>query len=150
MASRLVIGVGNDYRGDDAVGLHVARLLRAEGLGGVVVREMQGDGTSLVEIWQGAETVVLADAVVSGAEPGFVHRFDARARSLPAHVFSPSSTHAFGVAEGVELARQLNRLPERLIVYGIEGKDFRAGALMTPEVEKAAAGVVEYILEDLR
>ena len=39
-----------------------------------------------------------------------------------------SSTHAFGVGDAVELARALGRLPRRVVVYGVEGADFAAGA----------------------
>jgi hydrogenase maturation protease len=48
-----------------------------------------------------------------------------------------SSTHAFGVAEAVELARELGRLPGRLEVYAIEGADFSAGAELSAEVASA-------------
>ena len=48
-----------------------------------------------------------------------------------------SSTHAFGVADAVELARALDRLPERLDVYAIEGASFAAGAPLSPAVAAA-------------
>jgi hypothetical protein len=42
--------------------------------------------------------------------------------------FAPRSTHAFGVAETVELARSLGRLPGYLVAYLIEGERFETGA----------------------
>ena len=74
------------------------------------------------------------DAVSTGAEPGTLHRFDATAEPLPAELFR-SSTHALGVADAVELARELDRLPARLAVYGIEGENFETGEGLTPAVE---------------
>ena len=50
-----------------------------------------------------------------------------------------SSTHAFGVADAVELARALGRLPGRLDVYAIEGASFAAGDRLSPAVERAVA-----------
>jgi hydrogenase maturation protease len=47
-------------------------------------------------------------------------------------------THAFSVAEVVEMARTLGHLPQRLIVYGIEGKDFESGLGLSPDIETAA------------
>jgi hydrogenase maturation protease len=47
------------------------------------------------------------------------------------------STHALGVAEAIELARALGRLPARLEVYAIEGARFTAGAGLSPAVEQA-------------
>jgi hydrogenase maturation protease len=134
----VVIGVGNAARGDDAAGLVVARRV-----GG---REHEGDPLALLEAWEGAATAVVIDAVRSGAVPGTVHRFEAGDAALPARLRRSTSTHAVGLAEAIELARALDRLPPRLIVYGIEGERFTAGAELSPAVaaavEVVAAAVV--------
>ena len=140
--------MGNEARGDDGVGLTVARKLQKMQLPGLAVAEFQGDGAALMERWQGAATVVLVDAAASGAAPGTVHRFEARAGPLPREVLRPTSTHALGPAEAVELARALGRLPPRLIIYGIEGAAFGAGAALSQEALIAAAEVVVRILDD--
>ena len=57
-------------RSDDAVGLEVARRLRATLLDGVEVLEREGEPTSLLAAWEGADAVWLVDAVLSGAAPG--------------------------------------------------------------------------------
>ena len=145
----LVIGLGNEYRRDDAVGLVVARRLKEAAPASVLVREETGEGASLLESWQDADTVILIDAVQSGAAPGTVHRLDARAQPI-AKEFFRFSTHAFGLAEAVELGRALGRLPPRLTVYGVEGKSFEAGVGLSPEVEAAAQVVVERVLGELR
>jgi hydrogenase maturation protease len=133
----LVIGAGNELRRDDAAGLEVARRLAV--VPGVEVREARGDMTSLADLWDAANRVVVVDAARSGAPPGSVHRFDATSDPLPA-AFGRGSTHALGVADAVELARALGRLPATLIVYGIEGEDFSAGAGLS---EAAVRGVEE-------
>jgi len=144
----LIIGLGNQYRRDDAVGLVVARRLKEAAPEHVRVLEESGEGTSLMESWKGADTVILIDAVHSEAGPGTVRRLDAHRQPIPTRFFH-CSTHAFGVAEAIELARVLSQLPPRLIVYGIEGKTFEAGLGLSPEVEKAAQEVVERVLGDL-
>lgn len=132
-ARRLVIGVGNAARGDDAAGLITARRL-----GGL---EHEGDPVALLEVWRDAEMAVVIDAVSSGVEPGTVHRFDATAAPLPAQVRGSSSTHALGLAEAIELGRTLGRLPRQLIVYGIEGERFEVGGELTPAVAAAVEAV---------
>jgi hydrogenase maturation protease len=144
----LIIGLGNEYRGDDAVGLVVARRLAGAAREGVRVREESGEGTALIESWQDADTVILIDAVHSGAKPGTIHRLDAHAQPI-AKKFFRFSTHAFGLAEAVELARALGRLPQWLIVYGVEGKRFEAGVGLSPEVEEVVGKVVERVLAEL-
>jgi len=144
----LVIGVGNAYRGDDGAGIAVARKLAAQSLPGVRVMEMNGEGTSLVEAWKDAPSALLVDAVSSGAVPGTIHRFEAQAGPLPTELEYRSS-HSFGVAEAVEVARALGRLPPRLVIYGIEGSLFAPDQELSPEVEKAVRQVVDRLSSEL-
>jgi hydrogenase maturation protease len=143
----LIIGVGNEFRTDDGVGLVVARRL-AGLLPGVRVIELSGEGAALMEAWQHADRVFLVDAVSSGAAPGTIHRFDAAAQPIPTQFFS-YSTHAFSVAEAIELARVLGDLPLHLIVYGIEGQAFESGVGLSASVEQAAQAVTAQILEQI-
>jgi hydrogenase maturation protease len=144
-----VIGVGNEYRGDDGVGVVAARRLRALLPECVSVLEESGEGAALMQAWQDAVWVVIIDAAHSGAPPGTVHRLDARLETAPAGFFH-YSTHAFSVAEAIEMARALDRLPAQLIVYGIEGESFAAGFGLSPAVEKAVDAVVERVAGEVR
>ncbi|MGB3714250.1 MAG: hydrogenase maturation protease [Candidatus Promineifilaceae bacterium] len=148
MTEFLVIGIGSDLRGDDGVGLVVARQLQDQVPPGARVIEHYGDGTSLISAWEGVDHVILVDAVSSGAEPGTIYRFDAHSAPLPARI-SASSTHAFGLEEAMELARQLDQLPKSLVVYGIEGKSFSNGTVLSMEVDLAVEVVVEQILQEI-
>jgi hydrogenase maturation protease len=145
----MVIGVGNDYSGDDAAGLLAARRLRELASYRALIREETGDGARLIESWKGTETVIVLDAVYSGAKPGTIHRLDAQTQRVPRDLFR-YSTHAFSVADAIELARVLNTLPTRLVIYGIEGRNFRAGASLSQEVENAIQETAELVLEQLR
>jgi hydrogenase maturation protease len=144
----VVIGVGNAYRGDDGAGLATAERLAGLVPAGVTVVPCEQEPSRLVDAWQGASAAVVVDAVASGAEPGTVHRFDAAAEALPTRVFR-SSTHAFGVGEAIELARALGKLPERVVVYGIEGAAFAAGEGLTAPVASAVGTVVEAVVADV-
>jgi hydrogenase maturation protease len=122
----LVIGVGNEFRNDDAIGIHVARKLRKMNISAIQVVENPGDGAGLMEKWKEKEVVVIVDAASSGSEPGMIFRFDAAKQKMPAQFFHYSS-HDFSLAEAVEMSRILEQLPKRLVVYGIEGKNFHSG-----------------------
>jgi len=128
-----IIGCGTADRGDDAAGLLVARRLRELG---IEAHEHCGDGLALLEMWYEAESVILIDAVVTGASVGKIMVFDVRdtTRSLDS---VRTTTHGFGVAEGVELARTLGRMPVRLLIYGIEGQRFDVGSAPGPAVAAA-------------
>jgi hydrogenase maturation protease len=144
----VVIGVGNEDRGDDAVGRRVAAALRGRVPDGVVVLDSDGDPATIMDSWSGADWAVLVDAMVSGAAPGTVRRIDATESPLPPSV-QLASTHAMGAADAVELARTLDRLPERLVVYGIEGVSFRPGAPLTPEVADAVDVAARMVLAEV-
>ena len=147
-SSTVFIGVGNPFRSDDGAGIAVVRRLRGEVPPHVRIQEESGDGTELLEAWKDADCVILVDAVLSGAPPGTIHRLDARTEKLPTW-FSHSSTHAFGVAEAIELARAMGDLPARLIVYGIEGLDFSAGTELSPEVAEVVPAAANLILQEI-
>jgi len=147
-AKSLVIGIGNAYRSDDAAGLVAARRLKGQLPPGGSVLEHAGEGTSLMELWTGADCVIVVDAARAGVSPGTVSRFDATHRPLPAASF-PGSTHAFSLVEAIELSRALNQLPRELLIYGVEGKDFEPGTNLSPAVELAIEKVVAGVLLEL-
>ncbi|HHT9136735.1 MAG TPA: hydrogenase maturation protease [Candidatus Wunengus sp. YC60] len=145
----LIIGIGNAFRGDDAVGLRVAQDIKKEAPDRVNVIVQNSDGAALMESWKNADTVILIDAVHSGGNFGTIYRFDVHTQPIPTEFFH-YSTHAFGVAEAIELARALKQLPQNLIVYGIEGKCFEAGIGLSIEVERAAQEVVTRVRRDIQ
>jgi hydrogenase maturation protease len=148
-ASVIVIGVGNALRHDDAAGLEVARRLRERaGAEGVEVREEAGEAVALLDLWEGAEAVVLVDAVRSGAAPGTIHRVEATSKPIPARLRGPASTHVLGIYEAIELARALDRLPGRVVVYGVEGRRFGAGIGLSDEVRAVTDRLADTVLSE--
>jgi hydrogenase maturation protease len=131
------------------VGPAVARAVADLALESVTVLEHSSEGAGLLEMWEGRDMVILVDAVSSGGMPGTVHRLDACATPIPVGLFHHSS-HAFGVAEAVELGRAVGRLPPRLLVYGVVGERFASGNGLTGAVEGAVSGVVDCIVRDVQ
>lgn len=144
---QIVIGIGNQYRSDDGVGIVIARRIR-HWTDRFRVVEASGEGASLMEVWADQDHVVVVDAVRSGSAPGRIHRLDANAVSIPSEFFN-YSTHAFSIAEAVEMARALGTLPKRLVIYGIEGKSFAAGTSLSPEVANVVDQVVDQVSREL-
>jgi hydrogenase maturation protease len=127
-----VIGCGNLERGDDAAGILVARRLRELG---VDARE----ATSLFDAWDTGDDVLLVDAMSSGRETGSIAVWEHT--EFPELRQFRASTHDFGLSEMIGLARALERMPNRLRVYGIEGRRFGIGSALSPEVAKAVENV---------
>jgi len=166
----IVIGVGNRLRGDDAAGLEVAERIR-ELRPDLSVHESDGDTAQLMDLWSNASLAIVVDAVQSESEakppvqgagnpplkrpPSRVVRFDFGASGpdaglpLPAIFPRHVSSHSVGLAESIEMGAALGMLPERMIVYGIEGRNFAYGAPVDPSVEQAIGRVTHDVLLDL-
>ena len=130
-----VIGIGRTERGDDAAGRLVARRLRDDPPPGVGVSECAGEFATLLDLWDGAAAVIVVDALQAGVAPGTLLRVDALTQPLP--VPASASTHGFGLAQAVEIARALHRLPQVLIVHGVEARGVEVLAGVSPEVADA-------------
>ena len=146
--SVLVVGVGNPDRGDDAVGPAVTARLRGRVPTHVRVLERSGDMLALIEEWEDLSNVLVVDAAAPNGLPGRIHRLDLTNQPLPVG-FACASTHAFGIAEAVELGRSLGRLPRHLVIYLIEGEHFETGGSLTPAVAKAVDMVADSILAEI-
>lgn len=143
----LLIGIGNEHRRDDGIGVAVARHVGSLRPDHVTVTELRGDAASLLVCWEGAERVVVVDAVRSDGRPGTVLRFDANAQTLPRGM-SGCSTHGLGLVEAVELARHLSELPPTLVVYGIIGARFDPGNERSPAVNAVIEEVADCVLQE--
>jgi hydrogenase maturation protease len=145
----LVIGIGNEFRSDDAAGLQVAKLLKAKKPANAIIKEANGEGAVLLEFWKGFDKVIIIDATRSGAAFGTIHHFDITGKPLPRNIFHSCSSHAFGIIEAIEMGKVLNQLPKNLIIYGIEGKSFAMGKGISNEVQQAVETLAEQISEEL-
>lgn len=151
MAARaLIIGIGNEARGDDAVGVLAARRIDALHLDGVIVLTEQRDGASLIADWQqtAAPRVYLIDAAVSGEAPGTVRRRELSAERLP-RLDERTSSHSLGIAQAVEMARILGCLPPSLVLYTVEAQQFGLETPLTPEVARAVRAVAARICAEI-
>ncbi len=133
------------YRGDDGVGLVVAARLAPHLPSSVRLLAGLDDPLQLIEAWEGVPLVIVVDAVVSGAEAGTVHELEATT-PLPA-MLRRLSTHVFSVAQVIELGTMLHRMPDRLVILGVEATDVTQGRL---ELTPAVAGAIETVVTRVR
>ncbi|HVN64377.1 MAG TPA: hydrogenase maturation protease [Candidatus Binataceae bacterium] len=112
-----IIGIGSPF-GGDAVGLRAAEILAADPPSNCEVVSADRPGAELIELMDGADAVILIDAVRSGAPPGTIHvlEFDELEGASARFV----SSHDLGVAAAIQLARKLDRAPSRGWIVGLE------------------------------
>ncbi|MHA2615501.1 MAG: hydrogenase maturation protease [bacterium JZ-2024 1] len=158
----LLLGLGNEIRSDDAVGILIVRQIRKKlqqltsnsepesnaFLSKIEIKESEEMGLALLDYIAGYDEVVLVDAVQTGkAPPGFVHELDVEnLKALPG-----LSPHYLGISEVLALGKTSGlEMPEKVKIFAVEVKDpFTFGTCLTPEVEHAIPEVVERILQYL-
>ena len=146
IARILVLGLGNDFLTDDAVGLDVARAVRERLAGepGIEVKATTEMGLALLDEITDREGVVLVDSVqTSGAPPGQIHEVDVEnlSRALT------TSPHFLGIGETLALGRMLGlAMPRQIRIFAIEVADpFSLGTEMTRAVHDAVAEATDRV-----
>lgn len=144
-----VIGVGNPDCGDDSVGLKIIDQLENLALNGIQFIKASGETAGLIEYLGQFKQVILIDAIASAGSPGTIHCFDVTNTPLPKEMFTNYSTHSMGLDEAVEMARVLGNLPEKTLVFGIEGANFEPGDPLSSEVRSHFNDLIERIVRKI-
>jgi hydrogenase maturation protease len=151
MNSRVqIIGIGSPF-GDDRFGWEVAEALRhsaamnAVASGRIQILSLDRPGAMLPAHWQETDIVILLDAVRSGAAPGTRHCLEAR--DLP-DTGMLCSSHGFGLAPAIALARALGNMPSRLLVRGVEADSSWTGFSLSPVVADTLSAFVAVITQE--
>lgn len=138
-----VVGCGNPWAGDDGAGVEVVRRVRDCGRHACELLERPQAGVELMQLLEGAETVVFVDAVSSGAPAGTLHLLSLPSTEVESRGLGSLSSHGWGVAELLGLMKALGRPTPRLYLVGIEIGSAVPGASRSAAVEQAIRLVVE-------
>jgi hydrogenase maturation protease len=145
---RVVIGVGNEYRRDDGFGPRVLAELDAlrkhdSALSAVDMYVSDGEPARMLDLWTGAELAVVIDAVQAGDEPSgqWLELALHHDTGLPDEL--AVSSHGIGLGTTVALGKVLDRLPNRLVVLAVFGRDFGFGPDLSAPVASAVRPVTE-------
>ncbi len=144
----IVIGVGNDFRSDDAAGLYISRKLRKSLKNNFTYTEITGDGSELIYLWKGFDNIIIIDAVYDRNSTGKLYKIDLVNTNIPKNL-SISSSHLFSIPQAVESAKAINALPNKIVLYGLSVKNFKLGNIISEEIKKAADKAVNRIIKDL-
>lgn len=147
MVHTVVIGVGNRWRRDDAAGLEVVDVLQEHVDDLVSLVHSDGEPTRLLDAFALAPRVIMVDAVITGAPPGTIHRFTDN--ELPNQMGIGQSSHLVQLVETIELGKLLDKLPNGLVLIGIEATDFANGEGMTEAVRTAVVAAASAVIAEL-
>jgi hydrogenase maturation protease len=105
-------------------------------------------GWELPNWLEGWKRVILIDAVQMGMPPGAFRRFSPEeVRLITAE--ERLSSHESDLAAGLALAQALDRLPEELVIFGVEPEHCEPGSALSPIVEQALDRLIADILDEI-
>ncbi len=147
----VVIGLGNELRRDDAVGVVLVRML-AESTSPCENVEIVDGGTggvNLIHRLEGAKRLLIVDAAEMGIEPGQFRFFSPEEvkNAAPAKVsLSLHETDFMGI---LDILKRLGSQPEVVRIFGIQPKDVSYGIGFSDEIKTALCGLLENLHKGL-
>jgi hydrogenase maturation protease len=146
-----ILCLGNELIRDDGIGIRVGRVLASLTLPKDVRVEFTPQlGFDLLEAVQGAERLILVDAMHTGRPPGTCITLEGAA--IERYAAGAAVSHTVGIAELIEVAQRLapGREPASIVFVGIEGQAFdEYGIELTPTVRQAIPEAVTQVLRVL-
>ena len=148
-----VFFIGNYYVADDGFAIHVYRLLKDGELPqNVDLIEFGVKGLDLLETFQHYDKVILIDTLAGFGEPGKIFRLNLLEDSLSKLGQQRLSAHHIGVAELLELGKNLypNKFPKEIFLIGVEASDITSyGTTLSDPVQKAIPVVLGLLSKEI-
>nr|MDO8077135.1 hydrogenase maturation protease [Candidatus Freyarchaeota archaeon] len=143
----VVIGVGNLLLGDEGVGVRVVEELTEMDLPPhVEVVDGGTGGIVLLNLMEGADRVILVDAVLGGGSPGEIYVLSLD-RLMGGRV-KFFSLHEMDLLSVLRIGKELGKLPPELVLIGVEPKNYQEYTMeLSPEVRAAIPRVIEKVVE---
>lgn len=138
----VIIGIGNRYRRDDAIGLIIARRV-IDRLNFELIE--CSEPSSMIGVIDRYKEVIIIDAMSLKSRVGRVHRFDNSMLTIDAHL---TSTHALNILEVLRLLESLGSIPD-VTLYAIEVLDLGIGEGLSRELEIKIEDITDEIVNDI-
>ena len=136
---KILMGIGNELRGDDAVGIYVARNFEKDGWHVIVAGQVPEDFTAEIKRLK-PELLVLVDAALMGLEPGEIRIVPVE--KIPKVAFS---THGMPLSFFISYIRDF---VGDVVLIGIEPMQMEFGMDMSENVRKAGYRLIEILKKE--
>ncbi len=148
----VIIGLGNVFLHDDAVGVRVAEALtdvapNLKASQSVHVEKYEEMDLSILQEMKDASRLIIIDSIKSGTDPGTVSLFQLGER--PGELESIPSLHELDLSDMVYLAQTLGMLHCPVLIVGVEPEDLSIGEGLSARVEAAIPRAVTAVLSSL-
>ena len=146
----VIVGVGNVLCKDEGVGVHVVESLKEHHLpDNVKVYDCGTGGLDILEFLEGSDKAIIVDAVRGGMEPGEIYHVKLDEVDARDEKMKMLSLHELDLVKAIEIGKRAYKVPENILVIGVEPKSVELGVDLTAEVKKAIPRVIQDILKEL-
>ena len=144
-----ILGAGNVLLKDEGVGIHVIHALQD----GLLLTDMGvqiidgGTSPNILHLLDGAEKLIIVDAVKGGGEPGTIYRF--RESDIEQEGKCVLSVHQMSLLDDLEVMEHMEGKPKDAIIIGVEPKEIGWGLELSSELEQKVPQIVKIVLEEV-
>ena len=145
----LVLGIGNLLLGDEGVGCRCVQELERRYTLPPEVQCVDGGtaGFELLPLVEDTEALIIIDALTDGRAPGTVILVEND--QVPRTLLTRTSPHQIGISEVLATAQLTAKVPERLLLFGIEPKNLQVQIGLSPEVEAGLEKALDAVVAEL-
>lgn len=138
-----VAGLGNEWAGDDAVGLIAAQKLRERRIPGVEVITREVPDWEMFEQMEDDDLLIFIDACAGGGEPGTIYQL--RSDEIMGRGVRHCSSHGLGLVHWLSMAEILGTGTGRVTIIAVEIEGTQTGAPLSKPVEDAIPELLERV-----
>jgi hydrogenase maturation protease len=142
---KFILGIGNVLLRDEGIGCHVAHALEEIPLTDVRIID-GGTNPDILQFVEGADKIVIVDAVRGGGMPGQIYRFHLEDITLTPKPFL--SLHDVGLVDNLMLTRFRHSIGE-IIIIGIEPGEMDWGLELSAELQEKMPQIIDFTLDEL-
>lgn len=146
--SLLVLGLGNLLCADDGLGVRAVEAIKRGYKVPNNTRVLDGGtlGLSLLSVFDGADDVILVDAISADGPAGTLVRLEGD-EVAPA-VRNRLSCHQIGVADLLDALKLLESYPERLVFWGMVPESLELDTTLSPPVAANLPELVDCVIDE--
>ena len=171
----VVLGIGNLLLRDEGIGVQIVKMLSVI----LTMSETKGKnlsypnlaiidgGTSpeIMSLVEGADKLIIIDAVKGGKEPGTIYRFTiddvdlgspCSAEDCAAHkdtglqVYQKLSLHQIDIVDNLRMLSLIGKQPKNIVIIGIEPRTIEPGLELSPEIQSKIPEITRLVRDEIR
>ena len=147
MDHTVVLGIGNLLLKDEGVGIHVAsRMMKMDLPRNVEVVDGATAAWDVVSLADGADKLIIVDAVRGGEAPGTIYRLSPD--DITAGAEEPLSLHQISLLQMLDVCALIGRQPLTVII-GVEPREIGFAMELSPEVAERVPQIIELVLAEI-